>query len=144
MKNGPYELVIAPSEYPGKKYRDRYCYEHHLVLWKERGIVLKDGEIVHHKNGKKRDNRIENLEVLRNEDHARQHGRERPKKMATLRCVGCQEEFVRESRNTHLSKGSAYTCCSRRCIGRATYLMRMNREEFQRRVDGNLVGIFHK
>lgn len=37
MKNGDYILVIAPDWYRGKRYRGKYCYEHHLV--KENNII---------------------------------------------------------------------------------------------------------
>ena len=31
MKSGNYILIKAPDNYPGKKYRGKYCYEHHYV-----------------------------------------------------------------------------------------------------------------
>lgn len=49
VKNGPYELVIAPEEYPGKKYRGRYAYEHRVNYWRARStdcVVLRlEGEV---------------------------------------------------------------------------------------------------
>lgn len=76
MRNGPYELVIAPAEYPGKKYRDRYVYEHHLVWWKATGEVP-DYQVgnIHHKNGDKRDNRVENLERISRSRHSVLHAK---------------------------------------------------------------------
>ena len=45
MINGDYILVVAPPDYPGVKYRGRYCYEHRLVWWKEHNFLPKDDEI---------------------------------------------------------------------------------------------------
>ena len=66
MKNGPYELVIPPPEYPGKRYRGRYAYEHRVNWWRKtkKNPDDFDGLIVHHKNDKKRDNSPDNLEQM--------------------------------------------------------------------------------
>jgi len=77
VKNGPYELVVAPIDYPGFKYRGKYCYEHHLVWWRHTGELVLHPFLLHHKNEDKRDNRFENLEKLTRSEHTAQHGVER-------------------------------------------------------------------
>lgn len=59
---------------PGHPLADKqgYVMEHRLVLW-EAGIEIPDGHHVHHLNGDKTDNRIENLTVVSASDHQREH-----------------------------------------------------------------------
>jgi len=92
MKNGPYELVVAPKTYPGKKYRGKYAYEHHIVYWRNFNVVPVKGKVVHHKNGKKRDNRISNLELISEQEHRIHHIK--PAKTIEIECWGCEKKFV--------------------------------------------------
>lgn len=55
--------------------KDGTALEHRVVAY-DAGWVVPDGYHVHHKNGVKHDNRLENLEVIASPDHARMHLRE--------------------------------------------------------------------
>ena len=53
--------------------RGRLRYEHTVVAEAILGRKLRKNEVVHHKNGDKKDNRPDNLEVLTRSEHAKHH-----------------------------------------------------------------------
>lgn len=52
-----------------------YAYEHALVVVSAIGGLPGVGEVIHHTNGDKTDNRLENLELLTRREHESAHGR---------------------------------------------------------------------
>ena len=70
LKQG-YIYVYAPKHpYATKR---GYVMEHRLVMEAHLGRYLKPNELVHHKNGIKDDNRIENLELMTKGTHISKH-----------------------------------------------------------------------
>jgi hypothetical protein len=125
--NTDYKVVCLP----GKKQ----VYEHRLVWERERGQIPKNHH-VHHINGNKRDNRIENLELLSAFDHHSHHFSElaiteKQRKqsaknvkgawdkmpMLNLKCVVCGTDFQKRQ---HLTRGAA-KYCSPACRGKDYY-----------------------
>ena len=66
IKNGYIYVKISPDHpfYHAMATSAGYALEHRLVVAEHLGRPLKDTEIVHHKNGNKTDNRLENLELF--------------------------------------------------------------------------------
>ena len=116
MRNGPYILVVAPKDYPGKKYRDRYCYEHHLVWWKNTGQLPRIGYIVHHRDGDKHHNEFSNLEEISWAGHTHHH--RRLPTMVTMVCGECGKEFQRRRNSDTRRWGCKMVFCNRSCMGR--------------------------
>ena len=80
IRNG-YIEIYAP-DHPNAR-GGKYVREHRLVMEKHIGRHLLPSEQVHHKNGIKDDNRIENLELISNRVH-----------LGKVICPHCNREFL--------------------------------------------------
>ena len=92
---GPYAhgykmCMVRYSNGPDKAVTwHKYIYEFHYGR-------LQQGIHVHHKNGNKSDNHIDNLEALTNSDHTQKHSKPAPTK--TYICPWCGNSFERNDR----------------------------------------------
>jgi hypothetical protein len=78
--------------------------EHNYLMEKKMGRELKRGELVHHMNGIRTDNRMENLKLMTISEHMRIHHPKGILRRAKMwRCVICGRDFI--------SRGARATLC---------------------------------
>ena len=94
--------------YKQKKVNGVKMDEHRWIMQQHLGRKLGRFELVHHINGDKMDNRLENLEVVTPKEHAERHGWQ--KHPLTKACVYCGEMFT-----PHPTKRKRAKTCSPEC-----------------------------
>src|SRR5208282_4481243 len=105
-------LTANPYKRTGKRKSPggivRRMDEHRWLMEAYVGRRLERFEFVHHINGNKRDNRLENLEIVTPKEHAQRHGRQ--KHPLTKACEICGKIFM-----PHPTKRARAKTCSRQC-----------------------------
>ena len=139
IDKGEYNYALVP-EHP-RATKQGYVLEQRIVIENYLGRLLNPDEVVHHKNGNKKDNRPANLEVMSNGEHVRHHHYEHGKQMVVLKCPHCGAVFERRKGQTFLQKGSSFTCCSARCRGKFSMKIQVHGRtaELERAISENLV-----
>ena len=75
-QDGYWLLVWTVPGGTKRKQNRRFQFEHRRV-WEDANGPIPAGHVIHHENGDKLDNKIENLRLMRRGDHARLHAIER-------------------------------------------------------------------
>ena len=102
-KNG-YVLIIAPEDWPGRKWDKKFCFEHQYIVWRATGLLPEKGFCIHHKNKNKGDNRLENLQRMTVKEHFALH-----KHRKWQVCPVCKKAF---------NARTGQVCCSRACANK--------------------------
>jgi hypothetical protein len=113
-KNGYIHLKI-PAHPNARK--SGYVFEHTVVMSQVLGRALVPGEIVHHINGIKDDNRIENLVITTQNAHRRHHlqeewnhGARQEKRTSPKICIQCKTVFIASYHNHARNKYCSLHC----------------------------------
>lgn len=98
------------------KKRTTVSYARYLISVKLKRFLTKE-EQVDHINGDKTCDELKNLQILSKSENNLKNIIEtnRTKKLVELICPNCKNNFIREVRQTHISKKGKYTTCSKNC-----------------------------
>jgi uncharacterized C2H2 Zn-finger protein len=138
---GEYNYALV-KEHPNAT-KNGYVLYHRIIVENHINRLLDKNEIVHHINGDKKDNRIENLEIMLANEHSRIHAL-KGEKYVKLKCPSCDKIFERSHHNTHLAKGGKYSTCSNSCRGKVSRYIQLNGYDkyISEKISGNIIEIY--
>lgn len=138
VSKGDYIYAVVP-EHPKATKIGKYVLFHRIIMENYLKRMLEDDEIVHHLNGNRHDNRLSNLELLRNADRVRMHQLQKGQRYVLLKCPECNKLFGIPHRYSFLSQPNKYNCnfCSKHCRGVFFRKMQLHgmTSEMQKQID---------
>jgi len=143
INKGDYLYAVVKNHPYASKYG--YVLLHRIIIENHLKRLLNSNEIVHHKNGDRFDNRIENLEVMNSKEHNKLRSKEQGKKMVLLKCPNCKKLFELPFNKLSTRFGKKFRACSKSCGTSFSYALRNERTiELERAVSENIVRIFKR
>lgn len=111
------KLVHPPAWYCGKLYRGIYALEYRVIAEKILGRPLNNEEVVHHIDGDRENNSIDNIMIMDRKDHINYHNLIKKRKLVVFVCPICGKIFERLWGHTPLRKkrGGRAVLCGRKC-----------------------------
>ena len=145
ISKGDYQYALV-KEHPFAT-KNGYVLLHRVIIENHLGRLLNPNEVVHHKDGERRNNNLENLEVLDAREHLHLHATKKGIKTVILKCPSCNRKFERRYSNTHLiRKNGQFTCCSRSCNGKFCRKIQLHGRtaKVEQAISGNIVKVYRK
>jgi hypothetical protein len=116
-----YYAIHTPIGYEGVTYSNgRYVYEHRYIMEQKIGRLLNSTEIVHHIDGNKFNNYIDNLILVDSISHGKEHSKNKKSNLILLKCFYCGNSFERELRKVKSRRkcGQKREFCSNVCLNK--------------------------
>jgi hypothetical protein len=144
IKKGDYRYCIVRN-HPNRTSND-YVLLHRVIVENNIGRLLSSDEVVHHIDGNKLNNSIENLEILLKSDHNRLHALEVGSSWAQLRCPECGKIFDIARNRTFLVKKTKWTSCSNSCRGKFSRKIQLHgiTSDIENAISKNLIKQYRK
>ena len=144
VKKGDYVYAVVPGH--PHATANGYVLKHRYVVEQSLGRLLSPDEIVHHKDGDKKNNELWNLEVTTQHNHAVHHRKTNGRKWCTLKCPWCGKVFDKPYSQSFLQKHGSYSCCSAVCRGKlSSYIQNHGLSKMlEVAISENLVSVYQK
>ena len=140
-------MYAVVPEHP-KATKNHYVLLHRIIMENSLGRMLKDNEVVHHKDHNKKNNSLDNLELLNAKEHVSKHGREHGRQMVVLQCPWCKKLFTKPVNTTFIVKHTKYNCCccSPHCRGKLYQYIQKHgvTSAVQEAIDNNFIARYRR
>lgn len=141
VSKGDYLYALVP-EHPNAT-KNGYVLMHRVVVENQLGRVLNRNEVVHHRDGNKKNNDQTNLVVMDRCEHHRHHKLVEGRVLLKMRCPVCEKEFEIYKNQSFLIKKNRLNCncCSSSCRGKLSRIVQRSglTHKLKNAISGNIL-----